>query len=191
MALSPPSIDLIFVVPQVLNLLDLQNYGHVKLIQLSHLFALEVTDLLLSVLQVSINILLFILHALLLILKIADVELDAFLLIVQVKTGVTQTFDFVDLGIVAELRVEVLIIIVVFFLLDLFFLGLLVFFTIFGLFLLDLLRSPPLLGDALVEGKNGIIVVMVGRDQLMEVFEQLSLLVFDIFDLSTLADQLL
>ena len=191
MALSPPPIDLIFVVPQVLNLLDLQNYGHVKLIQLGHLFALEVTDLLLSVLQVSINILLLILHALLLVLKIADVELDAFLLIVQVKTGVTQSLDFVDLGIVAKLRVEVLIIIVVFFLLDLFFLGLLVFFTIFGLFLLDLLRSPPLLGDALIEGKNGIIVVMVGRDQLMEVFEQLSLLVFNIFDLSTLADQLL
>jgi len=146
---------------EILNLLHLKNDGDVELIELGHLLALEVADLLLGILQVSVNVLLLVLHTFLLVLQIADIKLDALLLIVEVETGVTKAFDFIDLSIIAELRVEVLIIVVILFLLDFFLFGFLVIFAIVSLFLLDLFGSSPLLGNALIEGKNGIVVIMV------------------------------
>lgn len=187
----PPPVDVVLLRPEVLDLLDLQHDGDVELIKLGHLFALEVADLLLSVLQVSIDVLLLVLHTLFLILQVADIELDALLLVVEVEAGVAKAFDFVDLSVVAELRVEVLIIVVILFFLDFFFCILFVLLAVFSLFLLDLLRSPSLLRDTLIEGKDGVVVIMVSRYQLVEVLQKLSLLILDVFDLSTLANQLL
>jgi len=106
-------------------------------------------------------------------------------------TRVTKAFNFVDFGIVTELRVEVLILIVVFFLFDFLFLGLFVIFAILSLFLLDFFRSAALFRDALVESKNCIIMVMVSGHKFLELFEQLSFLLFNLFDFGSFGDQFL
>jgi hypothetical protein len=55
----------------------------VQLVELSHLFLLEVLDLLLSLQELRVDGLLLSLHALLLVLEVADVKLDRFLLVIQ------------------------------------------------------------------------------------------------------------
>jgi len=69
-----------------------------------------------------------------------------------VETGVTKSFDLIDLGILAKLWVEVVIIIVIVFLFNFFLLGLLAIFITITIVLLYLLRSSTLLRDFLIEG---------------------------------------
>ena len=55
-----------------------------QLVKFCHLLLLEVLNLLLSILELCVDSLLFSLHALLLVLKVADVKLDGFFRVIQV-----------------------------------------------------------------------------------------------------------
>ena len=55
-----------------------------QLIQFGHFFFLEVLDLFLGLRQLLINSALLALHSLLLVLQVTNVELDSFLLVIQV-----------------------------------------------------------------------------------------------------------
>lgn len=162
-----------------------------QLIQLSHLLFLEVLDLLLSLGELLVDGALLTLHTLLLVLEVTDVELDAILGIVEHETVVTKALDFVDLGVLAELWVEVVIVVIVILFLDFFLFGLLAIFVTLSIILLDLLRSATLLGDLLVEGQDLVVVLMVGIDQFVELGQQFGLFLFDVFNLCTLSDQFL
>ena len=162
-----------------------------QLIQLSHLLFLEVLDLLLSLGEFLVDGALLTLHTLLLVLEVTDVELDAILGIVEHETVVTKALDFVDLGVLAELWVEVVIVVIVILFLDFFLFGLLAIFVTLSVILLDLLRSATLLGDLLVEGQDLVVVLMVGIDQFVELGQQFGLFLFDVFNLCTLSDQFL
>ena len=161
-----------------------------QLVQLCHLFLLEVLDLLFSLRQLLVNGALLALHSLLLVLKVANVELDAFFLVVKVKTGVTQALNLVNLGVLAELRVEVVIVIIVVFLLDFLLFGLFTVFVALAIVLLDLLRSSSLLRDLLIEGQDLVVVLIVCTDALMELLEQLRFVVLDLLDVLSILDQL-
>ena len=162
-----------------------------QLIQLSHLLFLEVLDLLLSLGELLVDGALLTLHTLLLVLEVTDVELDAILGIVEHETVVTKALDFVDLGVLAELWVEVVIVVIVILFLDFFLFGLLAIFVTLSIILLDLLRSATLLGDLLIEGQDLVVVLMVGIDQFVELGQQFGLFLFDVFNLCTLSDQFL
>ena len=162
-----------------------------QLIQLSHLLFLEVLDLLLSLGEFLVDGALLTLHTLLLVLEVTDVELDAILGIVEHETVVTKALDFVDLGVLAELWVEVVIVVIVILFLDFFLFGFLAIFVTLSIILLDLLRSATLLGDLLVEGQDLVVVLMVGIDQFVELGQQFGLFLFDVFNLCTLSDQFL
>lgn len=131
------------------------------------------------------------LHTLLLVLEVTDVELDAILGIVEHETVVTKALDFVDLGVLAELWVEVVIVVIVILFLDFFLFGFLAIFVTLSIILLDLFRSATLLGDLLVEGQDLVVVLMVGIDQFVELGQQFGLFLFDVFNLCTLSDQFL
>ena len=64
-----------------------------QLVEFCHLLFLEVLDLFLSFLEFCINSFLFTFHALLLVLQVADIELDGFLSVIQVQTRVTKTLN--------------------------------------------------------------------------------------------------
>ena len=162
-----------------------------QLIQLSHLLFLEVLDLLLSLGEFLVDGALLTLHTLLLVLEVTDVELDAILGIVEHETVVTKALDFVDLGVLAELWVEVVIVVIVILFLDFFLFGFLAIFVTLSIILLDLFRSATLLGDLLVEGQDLVVVLMVGIDQFVELGQQFGLFLFDVFNLCTLSDQFL
>ena len=161
-----------------------------QLVQFGHLFFLEVLDLFLGLRQLLINGALLTLHSLLLVLEIANVELDAFLLVIKVKTGITQALNLVNLGVLAELRVEVVIVIIVVFLLDFLLFGLFTVFVTLAIVLLDLLRSSSLLRDLLIEGEDLFVMLVIRVDEVVELCEKLGFLLLDIFDFLTLADEL-
>ena len=161
-----------------------------QLVQLCHLFLLEVLDLLFSLRQLLVNGALLALHSLLLVLQVANVELDAFFLVVKVKTGVTQALNLVNLGVLAELRVEVIIVIIVVFLLDFFLFGLFTIFITLAIILLDLLRSSSLLRDLLIESEDLFVMLVVRVDEVVELSEKLSFFFLNILNFLTLADEL-
>ena len=161
-----------------------------QLIQLSHLLFLEVLDLLLSLGEFLVDGALLTLHTLLLVLEVTDVELDAILGIVEHETVVTKALDFVDLGVLAELWIEVVIVIVVVVLFWFFFLGVFTVFVTFTIVLLGLFRATALLSDLLVKGENLIVVLVIRIDQLVELIEELSLFLLDLLDVLSLSNQL-
>ena len=147
--------------------------------------------MLLSLGELLVDGALLTLHTLLLVLEVTDIELDAILGIVEHETVVTKALDFVDLGVLAELWVEVVIVVIVILFLDFFLFGLLAIFVTLSIILLDLLRSATLLGDLLVESQDLVVVLMVGIDQFVELGQQFGLFLFDVFNLCTLSDQFL
>ena len=130
------------------------------------------------------------LHFLLLVLEVADINLDGFFLIVQVQSRVSETLNFIDFGVFAELWVEVVIIIVIVFFFDFFFLVLLTVFVTITVLVLDFLGSAALLSDFLVEGQDLVVELMVGIHQVMELRQQLMFFFLDVFDFLTLVDKL-
>ena len=120
--------------------------------------------MLLSLGELLVDGALLTLHTLLLVLEVTDIQLDAILGIVEHETVVTKALDFVDLGVLAELWVEVVIVVIVILFLDFFLFGLLAIFVTLSIILLDLLRSATLFGDFLVEGQDLVVVLMVGID---------------------------
>jgi len=141
---------------------------------------LEVPNLLLGLQELQVDSLLFSLHAPFLVLEVADIKLDGFLLVIQVKPGVTKSLDFINLGIFAELGVEVVIIIVVILFFELFFIGFVDVILSVWVFLLNLLRSSPLLCDFFVEGQDLVIVLVVRVNQVVELGKQLGFFFFDV-----------
>lgn len=68
--------DFLAICHQVLDLLYFQNNGDIKLVQLRHLFFLEVFNLLLSFSELRVDALLLVFHAFALLLLLVDVETD-------------------------------------------------------------------------------------------------------------------
>ena len=161
-----------------------------ELVQLGHLFLLEVLDLLFCLSELLVDRALLALHSLLLVLQVANVELDALLLVIKVQSGVSKPLNLVNLRILAKLRVKVVIVVVIVFLLDLLFLGLLAVFVAFTVVLLDLLRPSSLLCDLFVEGQDLLVVLVISVHQVMELGEELGLFFLDVFDLLSLTDEL-
>jgi len=81
-----PLSDCTTISHQILKLLDFEDDCDMQLIQLGHLLFLEVLDLLLSLGQLLVNRALLALHALFLILQVANIELDALFLVIKVET---------------------------------------------------------------------------------------------------------
>ena len=104
------------------------------------------------------------------------------------ETGVTKSFNLINLGVFAKLWVEVVIIVIVVFLFNFLLLGLLAIFITITIVLLYLLRSSSLLRDLLVEGQDLIVVFMVSIDQIVELSEKLCLLILNVLHLLALTD---
>ena len=104
------------------------------------------------------------------------------------KTGVTKSFNLINLGVFAKLWVEVVIIVIVVFLFNFLLFGFLAIFVTIAIVLLYLLRSSSLLRDLLVEGQDLIVVFMVSIDQIVELSEKLCLLILNVLHLLALTD---
>ena len=185
-----PLLDSAAICPEILHLLYLQDDSDVELVQLRHFLFLEVSYLILGLCEVLINVLLFVFQTFLCVLKLADIDLNLLFAVIELQALVTQSLDFINLGVLTKLRVEVVIVVVIIFLFNLFFLGLLAVFVTFAIFLLYLLRSASLLRDLLIEGQDLVVVLMVRTDTLMELLEQLRFVVLDLLDILSILDQL-
>ena len=185
-----PLLDCAAVCPEILHLLYLQDDSHVELVQLRHFLFLEVSYLIFGLSEVLINVLLFVFQTFLGVLQLTDVDLNLLFAIVELQALVTQSLNFINLGVLTELRVKVVIVVIIILLFGLFFFGLLTVFITFAILLLYLLRSASLLRDLLIEGQDLVVVLIVCTDALMELLEQLRFVVLDLFDVLSILDQL-
>jgi len=85
---------------QILNLLDFQHDRYLQLIEFRHLFALELLDLLLRLLEIGLDVPLFIFETLTLGLKLVDEGKDLLFLLIEIKSFLSELlniFNFVFL----------------------------------------------------------------------------------------------
>lgn len=185
-----PSLNGVAVWNQILDLFDLEDNGHVELVELGHLLLLEVFYLLFCLLQFLVDVLLFAFHALLLVLEVTNEKLDGFFLVEEGQTGVAKTFNFVNLHVLAKLWVEVVVIIVVVVFFDLFLFGFVTILIAIWVILLHPFWLSSLLGDLLIEGQDLIVHLVIGVHEFVELGQQLCFFLFDVLHLGTFGDQL-